>query len=282
MLEELLKHILEFFFANFLTDLINTFSEFLVDIMSLSMKVLELPFVTNGITYAQTLAFALLAAKVIYEGINQYILYQSGDPDADPSGLIIRTGKAIAVISTLPWIVLQIFTFGTKVANDVAKLDFGKMTYKDFSFLASFVTSSAGLPISIMGIIIILMVLVIAVQATIRGAELALMAILGPIMALNLTANNHNVWSSWIKQVIIICTSQALQIFMIKGAFALLATGISTGGLLLVFGWLWVTIKTPKYLQQFAYSTGFTGSVGGTAKQAGSMAIMKMVMSKGG
>lgn len=280
ILKDLLKGMFEFFFASFFDDLFETFSEFLVDIMSLSLKVLELPFVRNGVAYAQTLAFALLAAKVIYEGINQYILYQSGDPDADPSGLIIRTGKAIAVISTLPWIVLQIFTFGTKVANDVAKLDWGKLGSSDITFLSAFVTSTGGLPIAIMGIIILIMFLVIAVQATIRGAELALMAVLGPIMALNLTANNHNVWSSWIKQVIIICVSQALQIFMIKGAFALLATGVSTGGLLLVFGWLWVTIKTPKYLQQFAYSTGFTGAIGGTAKQAGSMAVMKMMMSK--
>jgi hypothetical protein len=282
MINELLKGMLAFFFTNFLTELINTFSEFLVNIMALSLKVLELPFVKNGVTYAQTLAFALLAAKVICEGINQYILYQSGDPDADPSGLIIRTGQAIAVISTLPWIVLQIFTFGTKVATDVANLNFGNMTVTDLKFLSAFVASTNGMPIAIMSIIIVIMILIIAVQATIRGAELALMAVLGPIMALNLTANNHNVWSSWIKQVIIICVSQALQIFMIKGAFTLVATGISTNGLLLLFGWLWVTIKTPKYLQQFAYSTGFTGAIGGTAKQASTMAVMKMVMSKGG
>lgn len=282
MLNDLLKGILEYFFNEFLRDLISTFSEFLVNIMSTSLKVLELPFVRNGVSYAQALAFAILAAKVIYEGINQYILYQSGDPDADPAGLIIRTGKAVAVISTLPWIVLQIFTFGTKVATDVAKLDFGKTSVSDFTFIAAYTASTGGLPVTLMGIIVVIMVLVIAIQATIRGAELALMAVLGPIMALNLTANNQNVWSSWIKQVIIICTSQALQIFMIKGAFTLVSTGISTGGFLLLFGWLWVTIKCPKYLQQFAYSTGFTGAVGGTVKQAGSMAVMKMIMSKGG
>ncbi len=282
MLNDLLKGILEYFFNEFLRDLISTFSEFLVNIMSTSLKVLELPFVRNGVSYAQALAFAILAAKVIYEGINQYILYQSGDPDADPAGLIIRTGKAVAVISTLPWIVLQIFTFGTKVATDVAKLDFGKTSVSDFTFIAAYTASTGGLPVTLMGIIVVIMVLVIAIQATIRGAELALMAVLGPIMALNLTANNQNVWSSWIKQVIIICTSQALQIFMIKGVFTLVSTGISTGGFLLLFGWLWVTIKCPKYLQQFAYSTGFTGAVGGTVKQAGSMAVMKMIMSKGG
>lgn len=281
-MNELLKGIFEFIFSNFFNDLLNTFSVYIVDIMSLSQKVLEMPFVQNGVAYAQALAFALLATKVLSEGINQYILYQSGDPDADPSGLIIRTGKSIAVISTLPWIVLQIFKFGTKVATDVANLGAGKMSTSDITFLSTYVVSTGGLPVAIMGIIIVIMLLVVAIQATIRGAELALMAVLGPIMALNLTSNNQNIWSSWLKQVIIICVSQALQIFMIKGVFTLIATGISTGGILLVFGWLWVTIKSPKYLQQFAHSTGFSGAVGGTAKQAGSMAVMKMVMSKGG
>ena len=270
-MNELLKGIFEFIFANFFNDLLSTFSVFLVDIMSLSQKVLEMPFVQNGVSYAQALAFALLAAKVLSEGINQYILYQSGDPDADPSGLIIRTGKSIAVISTLPWIVLQIFTFGTKVATDVANLGAGKPGSSDFNFLATFVTTTGGLPIIILALIILIMFLVVAIQATIRGAELALMAVLGPIMALNLTSNNQNIWSAWLKQVIIICVSQALQIFMIKGVFTFIATGVSTGGLLLVFGWLWVTIKSPKYLQQFAYSSGFSGAVGGTVKQAGSM-----------
>lgn len=281
-MNELLKGIFEFIFSNFFNDLLNTFSVYIVDIMSLSQKVLTMTFVQNGVSYAQALAFALLSAKVLSEGINQYILYQSGDPDADPSGLIIRTGKSIAVISTLPWIVLQIFTFGTKVATDVANLGAGKMGTSDIALLSTYVVSTGGLPIAIMGIIIVIMLLVVAIQATIRGAELALMAVLGPIMALNLTSNNQNIWSSWLKQVIIICVSQALQIFMIKGVFTLIATGVSTGGLLLVFGWLWVTIKSPKYLQQFAHSTGFSGAVGGTAKQAGSMAVMKMVMSKGG
>lgn len=280
-MEKLIKSTFEFIFINFFNDLFKTFSVFLVDIMSLSRKVLEMPFVQNGVSYAQALAFALLSAKVLSEGISQYILYQSGDPDADPSGLIIRTGKSIAVISTLPWIVLQIFTFGTKVATDVANLGAGKMGSSDISFLSTFVVSTGGLPVAIMGIIILIMFLVVAIQSTIRGAELALMAVLGPIMALNLTSNNQSIWGAWLKQVIVICVSQALQIFMIKGVFTLIVTGVSTGGLLLVFGWLWVTIKSPKYLQQFAHSTGFSGAVGGTAKQAGSMAVMRMVMSKG-
>jgi hypothetical protein len=269
------------FFGSFFEQLIKYFANTLSDIMSTSQDVLKIPLVHNGIIYAQALAFTLLVLKVANEAFQTYILYQNGDPDADPSGLVIRTGQAVAIIAGLPWIVQQIFTLGTKISHDVAGLGTGKAGIADWGFITANVVGTSGLIVSVFGIVLVVLFLIIAIQATIRGAELALMAVLGPIMALNITANNRSIWSAWFKQVIIICCSQALQIFMLSGAMSLLTSqAITGGGLLLVFGWLWVTVKSPKYIQQFAYSTGFSGAVGGTAKQAGTMVIMRKIMAK--
>jgi hypothetical protein len=277
----MIKEAIAFFFGGFFEELIAYFSTILVDVMATSVNVLQLPLVQNGILYAQSLSFTLLVLKSIKEGIQTYILYQNGDTDADPSGLIIRTGQAVAIIATMPWIVLQIFTFGTKVAADVAKLSGGQAGVADWAFITTSIVASGGIVIPVVGIVLAVMLLVVAIQATIRGAELALVSVLGPVMAVNLSANNRSVWTQWFKQVLIICTAQALQIFMLKGALSLMTSQvISNGGILLVFGWLWVTIKTPKFVQQFAYSTGFSGAVGGTAKQAGSMYLMRKMMVK--
>jgi len=271
------------FFAGLFDGIIKFFSKTLADIMSSSLDVLNIPLVKNGIIYSQTLAFTILVVKVINEAYQTYILRQNGDPDADPAGLLVRTCQAVAVITTLPWIVQQLFTFGTKVSKDVAGLNTGSAGVADWAFLTALITSTGGAVISIFCIVLVIMMIIVAIQSTIRGAELALMAVLGPIMALNLTANNRSIWSAWFRQLIIICTAQALQIFMLSGAISLLTSqAISSNGLLLVFGWLWVTVKSPKYIQQFAYSTGLTSTIGGTAKQAGSMAVMRMMMSKGG
>lgn len=266
------------FFTNFFQDAIKAFSTFLANVMGTSIDVFKMPLVQNGIKYSQTLAFSLLAAKAVKEAYETYILYQSGDPDADPSGLLIRTAQAVAIITTLPWIVQEIFTFGSKLALDAASLGTGKTGVSDWSAVITY-SLTGGVAIPLLCLSLLILLLVVGIQATIRGAELALMSVLGPIMALNLTANNRSIWSSWLKQVIIVCTTQALQIFMLEGALSLLTSqSISSKGLLLIFGWLWVTIKTPKYVQQFVYSTGFTGAVGNTAKQAGSIAIMRMMM----
>lgn len=271
------------FLTNMFEELITFFSEVLANIMGSSLNTLEMPLVQNGIKYAQALAFTILVMKAMNEAFQTYTLYQNGDPDSDPNGLLVRTAQAVAIISTLPWIVTQIFTFGSKVALDVAGLGTGQTGVADWAVISAFIISSGGAVIAIFAIVLALGLLIVAIQASIRGAELALMAVLGPIMALNITANNRNVWSTWFKQVLIICVAQGLQIFMLQGVLGILtrpASSINEAGLLAIFGWLWVTIKTPKYLQQFAYSTGFTGAVGGAGKQAGSMYLMRKMMVK--
>lgn len=263
------------FFADLFENLITEFSEALTNVMGTSLEVLKMPLVDNGLKYAQALAFTLLVLKSMNEAFQTYILYQNGDPDADPTGLLIRTAQAVAIIATLPWIVKQIFEFGTKVSSDVSHLGTGKIGIDNWTSSLALI-ERGGVAIAIISTIMIICILVVAIQAAIRGAELSLMCILGPILALNITANNRNVWSAWFKQLIIICTSQALQIFMLEGAFSLIAKNILNGtGLLMVIGWLWVTIKTPKFVQQFAYSTGFTGAVGGTTKQVGIMHLTR-------
>ena len=280
-LNDLFYTIFSAFLAGFLDDIIAYFATALADITSLAMNVLDLPIVKNATKYAQTLAFTVLAIKAGSEAFQTYILHQNGDPDADPSGLVIRTGQAVAVIACLPWIVEWMFTLGDKINHDIAGVGAGQAGIADFQFLVSAITATSGIVVVILGIVVVLLIIVVAVQATIRGAELALMSIIGPVMALNITANNRSVWSAWFRQLVIICTSQAVQLFMLTGAITLLTTqAISSSGLLLVFGWLWVTIKSPKFIQQFVYSTGLSSAVGGTARQAGSMALMRLMMKK--
>lgn len=271
-----------YFFTGFFSDIIEYFGKTLSDVMGTSTNVLDLTIVKNTVKYAQLLALALLVLKTINEAFQTYIMYQSGDPDADPSGLLIRTGQAIAVILTLPFIVEQTYTFGTKLSKDIANVNPGQSSGASMGYIKSQVSSSSGALIPVFFIVIVVLILIVAIQATIRGAELALMSVLGPIMALNITANNRSVWSAWFRQLVIICCSQAVQIFMLDGVLSLFLKPFDGIGALAIFGWLWVTIKTPKYIQQFVYSSGLTGTIGGTAKQAGSMALMRRFMSASG
>ncbi len=277
--EQLVDKMLGSFFGKFLLDSTSFFATVLEDITSGAVDVLNLPLVKSATTYAQSLAIAMLIVKAGSEAFQTYILHQNGDPDADPTGLLIRTGQAVAVITCLQWIVKTLFNFGDKICQDIASFSTGTPGLSDKAFILAL--SSQGFIMVLFGIIILILILIVALQATIRGAELALMSVLGPIMALNITANNRSVWSAWFRQLFIICTSQAVQIFMLSGVFPLLTTSaISDKGLLLAFGWLWVTIKSPKFIQSFVYSTGLGNTIGGVARQAGTTAFMRIMMKK--
>lgn len=269
------------FFYSMFEELISLVANTLVNIMSFSINIMDLPWVEKGIFYSQLLAFTILSTKVIKEIFQQYILYTSGDPEADPFHVLTKTGQTVFVVSFVPWIIKQVFTFGTKVAEDVANMSSGQIAQNDWSFLISFATASNGIIILGLVIVVVIMLMVVAIQASIRGGEIALLSVLGPIIALNLTSDNTSLWSSWFKQLVIVCVSQAIQIFMLKGALLLFtASSLGDKGFFFGFGWLWVTTKTPKFVQQFAYSTGFTGTMGAGAKQAGSMYLMRRAFTK--
>jgi hypothetical protein len=268
------------FLINIFTSIISFFGNTFVSIWATSVNILNYPLVQNGIHYSQMLAMSILVIKTMNEAFQTYILYQAGDPDSDAAGLIIRTIQAVAVIATLPEIVLAVFTFGSKVAADVASLNtMSSVKSVNWQSFLNLLNGSNALLLVIFFLAIAVCFIIIAVQSTIRGAELALMALVGPIMALNLSSSNRAIWSAWFKQVVIICVSQALQLFLIQGFLSLLVNPtMDAGKILIAFGWLWVTIKSPKYIQQILYSSGFSGAVGGTAKQVGTMVLVRRMM----
>lgn len=292
-IKELVGNSIVSFFVDLLQGAVNWFGGQLANVMQSSLDVVNLPIVQSGIAYTQALALALITVKAITEGIQTYLFYQSGDPDADPTGLLVRVAQSIAVIGSLPWIIQETFKFGGKVARDVANLKGVSSNINNLEFifrqlglgpiLEDNPTTELAIVLIILGISMLVLFVIITIQAYIRGAELSLLAVMGPILALNITSNNRNLWSSYFKQVVIVAFTQGLQIFMVQAFLTVVASGsVNKEGILLIsIAWLWMCIKTPQYVKQFAHSTGFSGAMGGSAKQAGSMYLMRKMMTRG-
>ena len=270
-------------FTVWLEEFLPAISELITNIYGMSLKVLDLGFVSQAINYVQGLTVTLLVIKVIKEGFNTYILYQGGDPEADPTGLLVRTTQSLAIILCLPWITKEVFKFGMKVTEDVSGLiNANGLGGLENDLVAFFAAGGITFAIIISLLILIIAICIIYIQSSIRSAEIALMAVIAPIMALSLTQSNSASWQQWFKQFIITCVSQALQLFMLQGAVYMIAyTGTTNlGSILSTVGWLIMTISAPKFLKQFAYNSGLGGAVGGGAKQALSAYTMRKVMSK--
>lgn len=285
ILDSLTTKAMQYFLNNIVDEFIKLFGDGLVNILSVGNEVLKLASVKNAIIYAQGLALVLLAAKVSSEALQTWILYTHGDSNASPGGLLIRTAKAVAIICSVPWIVSYIYQWGTAVASDVANLSgVGDVVDLSVKNMTNYISNSMFITL-ILSLTAIIMLLFVYMQTFIRSAELGLLAIIGPLVALNITSTNNSTYSAWIREVIIVSISQALQILMIKTSFYVLAGGIPQKApayaFLMFLAWLWVTVKTPKFLKQFAYASGLGGVAGGVVQQAGNAMIMRKVISKG-
>jgi len=270
------------FFQNLLESLVSMFTSFFGDEMAVALKILNTPYITNGIKLAQIIAGTLLALKVAAEALKTYILYNSGDSSAQPLELVKRTAFAAAMVSTSPWLVTKVYTFGADLAKEVAALPAVKLENPVLNIVSDISQMSTALLLILLAVIVIW--ILILIQTAIRAVEIAFIAVSGPIMAVGLTRPDEGVWSVWWRELVVLSLSQAVQTFMIRGFLSTIANMYFTSEILsklMLIGWLWVAFKTPSVLRQFAYHSGVGGAVGQAAQSAGSMYIMRKMIMKG-
>ena len=181
------------------------------------------------------------------------------------------------------------YVIGTAIATDIAALDGAGNPLNqssEFMRIVGEVQNALGASITIAAVAIIfslILFLIVLVQAFVRAAELAVVAVSGSLMALGLTNDSSQLFQTWWRELLSLSLAQAVQIFLLKVAFYSLTLGTTVPILNLLFftGFMWVTYKSPAVLKQFLYSSGVGSAAGGTAKQVGSMVIMRRMFMRG-
>lgn len=266
------------FISGILKNIFDVFGDQFMNATGSTLNFLQLDIVQKTILYSKTLVMTLLVTKTIFDALQTYILYQNGDPESDPNGLLVRTAQAVLIVGFIDEVIRMVFDFGYKVANDVKNLGTGALNFDADGILKQ---AEGSLVILIMTLILFVGLIIVMIQSAIRGAEIALMAVIGPFLALNITSHNRSTWSSYFKQLVILSLTQAIQMFMVRGFSQILvsygSSGFGVTGLLPLLGWMWVIIKSPKFVQQFAHSTGFSGTVGGGGRMVAQSMLMRRV-----
>lgn len=269
------------FFVTQTEQAIEWLAEVITNIFAMAQTVLDMPIVVQGIGYAQGVAFTLLAVKVAWDAFHIWILYSNGDPEADPKGLLIGTCKAVAIIGCLPWGVKYMYQIGSEMAMEVSQLSgVGEV---NFTNLFAVMISSGSILLAIAVLIAAVLIIIIFIQTFIRAATLGLLAVIGPVIAVQQVGGGQ-LFNMWLKELMVVCFSQAIQIFMLLAAayaFAGIALeNVFISGLMLL-GWLWATVKAPGTLKQMLYSSGAGSAAGSAAQTAGTMLIVRKMMTRG-
>ena len=250
----------------------------LVEIHATSTIITDMDLVNNAIRYVQLLAFTLLLVKTVVEGFGIYVMYQNGDPDISPAKHLSRAIQAGVAIAAMPTFIRMVYGFSINISKDIISLYSGAMDLRG-AIETVVLTPLIG---AILILIVLISLLVIIVQVSVRGAEISLMLITAPIFSLNLTTEGRGLFGSFLRHVFSVSLTQCVQIFLVR-AMMVTAWGIGLTGdpivvevmrFLLILAWVLVAIRAPKFLNDIMYSSGISNIVISTGRMILYRAIM--------
>ncbi|WP_054029115.1 conjugal transfer protein TrbL family protein [Bacillus sp. FJAT-28004] len=291
MFENMISGAMEAFFSGIAESAIKMLTDLLSGMSDMTTAVLNMAVVSNSILYAQALAGSILIMKFTYELWYNHILRANGDSDADVQGVMVRLVQAAAMIITVPWITTEVYKWGTAIATDIGKLE-GKNISAGGDELKTMLIGALAASMgplliitAVVALFAIIVYLLILVQSFIRAAELAVVATVGSFMALGLTNPNSQAFQGWWRELLNISLAQAIQLFLVKCSFFAIAINPKPEypllNVMIFAGFIWVTYKSPTILKQYIYSTGVGKGAGQVAQQAGSMVMMRKLMTGG-
>lgn len=280
-------------FTDVINDLINGTLDFFNDLVNniffyIAELNLENRMISNAATYATLLGIALITLIGLKQYFTTYVMETSGDPDSDPLDILVRCSEAVAICCSNDFITTYFFKFSKAFANDLGTsgtIDV-KRSFLDLIGLAFGVTSEPGAAATIFLFILLVMaigIVVFCIISGIRGAELSLMKIMLPIMAVDLVTTNRERWGNFFISYMVTFLYYGLQLLcyrMFLGSLMTVSTSVLSKELLVTFGWFILMLRSPKWLEKFIYSTGLGRGMGGAGRTAGFMLPNLIKMAK--
>ena len=200
---------------------------------------------TQGVSL---LLIVLLSLKHI---LNVYVLETDGDSNTDPLQVLARNSIAALVISSGALIT----NLAVKWSEDLCSYITGASTYTASLEGLRNALSPNGWFMLIFILIYIVIIFGYCIVALIRGVELGVMKIILPIMACDLTSVRQEKWNTFVASLIVAAFGYIIQVVLFKLAVTY-TVQYDMLSLLKSLVCLFFGLKTPKWLEKFAYSSG--------------------------
>ena len=233
----------------------------------------------SGAVDATTLiGIALVSVMVLKQILSVYVFETDGDAETDPLQLIVKASQTICIICCNDLIYTELQKVSKLTAND---LNNAVTPDKVFASLQAVITQGAGLvilgPVNLIFIIIYLIgFILLVIKAAIRGVELAVMKILVPIFAVdNITVSGER-WNAFLSSYIVVFFGYIIQMLCFNMSIISFVKAITDSGVeyLYAVGFLIFSLKSPQWLEKFAYNSGLSRGIKGAASTGMQMAYM--------
>lgn len=197
---------------------------------------------------------SLITLKFLKRMFDSYVLWQDGDPDADPLNLITKFLRAIVVAIAFPTLYEWMSDVTEDMTNQILKALTGNLA--DSLTNAILTIATKDLFNAIIVLVFLICFIFLYIQFLMRGLEILILRLGMPIACTGLLENDKGVFAAYIKKFFQSAFTVIVQIVLAKMSLSLLSIGHMFWGIAAVM----LALKTPKFLQEFMLVTGAGGN----------------------
>lgn len=197
---------------------------------------------------------SLIILKFLKKGFECYVLWTDGDPDSDPTGIVIRFMQAMVVAVSFPVLYGWMAEIVESLSNQLVTAIGASTNYTWQAWVDGI--SSLGLVTAIFGLIFIICYFLLYFQFLMRGLELMILRVGIPVACVGLIDNDKGVFRSYMDKFFQTALAVIVQICLCKlGVGMMLNMHIFWGIACMI-----LAIKTPKFLSEFLVPAGGGGA----------------------
>ena len=203
---------------------------------------------------------SLIILKFLKKGFECYVLWTDGDPDADPTNLVIRFMQAMVVAVSFPVLYSWLAEIVQNLTDQLLAAIGASTNYSWQAWVDGI--STLGIVTAIFGLVFIICYFLLYFQFLMRGLELLILRVGIPVACVGLIDNDKGIFKSYMNKFFQTALAVIVQICLCKlGVGMMLNMHIFWGIACMI-----LAIKTPKFLSEFLVPSG--GGGGGAINNA--------------
>ena len=260
-------------FTDFLSEAISSFVDALtmmiIEIYKIGEEMAlgnELAGVNNCLLFIQgisTLFFGCMVCKQIF---TTYIAETDGDPDMDPTQILIKFSMSMAVSWASGSLISILCGWGWKATAELTGS--AEVEYKNaIEGILGLISGGGQFALLVALLIYVIGVCVFIFKAGIRGGELVLFKLLTPIFAGDIITPSRERWNAFFAAYLVTIFGYSFQLLLFRFSIQILIAG-DLMHCFVALSFLYLSIITPKWLERFVYSSGLGRIAGQSAHSA--------------
>ncbi len=197
---------------------------------------------------------SLIVLKFLKRAFDSYVLWQDGDPDADPINLVTKFLRAIVIAVSFP----TMYDWLAKATEDMTNQILNSLSGSLSDSFANSVMSMASLNLfnAVVSLVFFICFFFLYIQFLMRGMEILILRMGVPIACTGLMENDKGVFGPYIKKFFQSTMTVVVQISLAKMSVGLMINAHVFWGIAAMM----LALKTPKFLQEFMITTSAGGN----------------------